>query len=547
MHRYLHSRARGSLSSLLTTHLSATVLLLCVASCLMACASDDSANGDDPVQESGGSSSTGNGPPAPTTGAPTAPSVPPVVTTPGVSSPTSNPPAPGGTDPMPSAPGSVEPTPSTTLPEQPAGNEGGSAGAGGGTPEDPGNGGGGTGATAPTGSGGNAGTDPMGEGGSGAAPVPTMDWLTSWGTSIQSMEPSNMPPPLGDKTLRQYVWLTFSGDTIRLELSNEKGSAPVEVTKVHIAKAGQMAGSIDTGSDAEFTFGGTADVTIPAGEAVWSDPLDYPVVELDRMAITMHFSSVPAEITGHPGARNTSYIGDGDVVSDGAVGGDTRDRWYFINTIDVMAPADTYTVALLGDSITDGYGIMNTFERWPDFLTLAIKEDSEVADKLSVLNLGMGANSLLTPTDHMDAGIDRFRRDVLGVPKIKWLIVLMGVNDIGEQTDLGLADQVTAAYQQIVEESHAEGILVYGSPITPFKGHSYQGGQALTIRNNINDWVINEGTFDELIRLDEAVADPGDPEQLLQRFSNDLLHPNALGYEAMGYAVDTSLFHTMLP
>ena len=69
----------------------------------------------------------------------------------------------------------------------------------------------------------------------------------------------------------------------------------------------------------------------------------------------------------------------------------------------------------------------------------------------------------------------------------------------------------------------------------------------MTLRNDINEWVINEGTFDGVIRPDEVVADPSDPEQLLPSLSNDGLHPNTAGYRAMGSAVDTGLFHEILP
>ncbi len=552
----MHHQARVSTSSskALALRLSTIALLACCLGALAGCASEDAPNDGASTAVSGGPS---GGATTPAVGGMPGSSVNATPGgSPGVAGTGSAPPAntsvtPGGSNPAATPAGSGGPG-ATPTPTEPG--AGGEPAAGGATPIEPASGSGGTGGAPPVSTVDDGGEAGMSAGGMGGAPdgnggaPPTEDWLTSWGTSIQSMEPSNMPPPLGGMTLRQYVWVTFSGDTIRLELSNEKGTAPVEITKVHIAKPGQGAGQIDPATDAEFTFGGTPDVSIPPGEAIWSDPLDYSIVELDRMALTMHFSSVPNEITGHPGARNTAYIGNGDVVADASFNAtDTRDRWYFINTIDVMAPADTYTVALLGDSITDGYGVLNAFQRWPDYLTLSIKDDPEIADKLSVLNLGMGANELLTPTDYMDAGIDRFKRDVLGDPKIKWLIVLMGVNDIGEKTDLSIAGRVTDAYQEIVELCHAEGILVYGSPITPFRGHSYDAGQALTLRNDINDWVINQGSFDTVIRLDEAVADPADPEQLLQRLSNDGLHPNTAGYEAMGNAVDTSLFHEMLP
>jgi len=55
--------------------------------------------------------------------------------------------------------------------------------------------------------------------------------------------------------------------------------------------------------------------------------------------------------------------------------------------------------------------------------------------------------------------------------------------------------------------------------------------------------VTTSGAFDTVIDLPSAVADPSDPQQLLPALSNDGLHPNLAGYEAMGSAVDLSLFY----
>ncbi len=332
-----------------------------------------------------------------------------------------------------------------------------------------------------------------------------------------------------------------------MQLSNEKGSSPVVIEKVHLASAGTAPGEIEPDTDTELLFSGSPRVTIPASATVWSDPVDFEVVELVKTAVSIHFTSVPTEITGHPGSRTTSYIAPGDVVSETELSGaQTRDRWYFIDTLEVMAPADAFAIAILGDSITDGYGILNEFARWPDFMTLALKNDENLRGHTSVLNFGMGANSLLSGNGYQDSGLVRFERDVLGRSKIRWLIVLHGVNDIGNQSNLALVEQVTTAYQTLIERGREAGILVYGSPLLPFKNNSYAGGQALTIRSQINDWVRTSGAFDDVIDLAAAVADPSDPEQLQASFSNDWLHPSRAGYEAMGNAVDLSLFRATL-
>lgn len=371
------------------------------------------------------------------------------------------------------------------------------------------------------------------------------EWLPSWATTMQRTEPRNLPPSLQGNTLRQFVWPTVSGTRIRIQLSNESGSTPLHINKVHIARAptegnpSNSGGRIDTATDAAFLFDGVPEVIIPAGETVWSDALDFSLDDLQLTAISIHLGAqVPAEITGHPGARTTSYITDGDAVSREVLpGAKTRDRWYFINAIEVMAPADAFAIAFLGDSITDGYGILNDFARWPDFLTLALKEHETFRNNRSVLNFGMGGNNLTVSDEHQDAGLLRFKRDVLTRDKIKWLIVLQGVNDIVYSNVE--AQPIIDAYQKIIDEAQARGIRVYGSPITPMGAAN---AEKEPIRSAINEWVRTSGAFDAAIDFDAVLRDPDTPSHLRPRYRLDDLHPNKAGYQAMSRAVDLSLF-----
>ena len=382
-----------------------------------------------------------------------------------------------------------------------------------------------------------------GSGGAGGGETAGMEWLPSWATTIQSTETANLPPALPNNTLRQFVWPTVSGEQIRIQLSNERGGGPVDIQKVHIARAltetdpGNSAGQIDTASEAAFTFGGAANVTIPVGETVWSDPLAFPLQEIQLTSITMQLgNAVPAAITGHPGARTTSYIASGDAVSQqGLAGAQTRDRWYFIDAIEVMAPADAYAIAVLGDSITDGYGVLNRFARWTDFLTLDLQNDPLLADSRSVLNFGMGANNLTVSGAFQESGLVRFERDVLKRDKIKWLFVMEGTNDIIYSNVQ--AQPIIDAYSQIIQRAHEKGILVYASPITP----TTQGNAS--IRNQVNDWIRTSGQFDKVVDFEAVIGDPNNANMIALMFNNDQLHPNDAGYKAMADAVPLPLFY----
>jgi len=382
--------------------------------------------------------------------------------------------------------------------------------------------------------------------GTGGDSSAAMEWLPSWATTIQKTETANKPTnALGGKTLRQFVWPTVSGSQIRIQLSNERGNVPVPVDKVHIALAktagdpGNSQGAIDTATDAAFTFGGMPNVTIPVGETVWSDPLDFPLQEIKLTAISMLLGAAVAQgddITGHPGARMKSYVATGDVVATEAITGlETPERWYYIDAIEVMAPADAYAVAILGDSITDGYGVHDKFARWPDALTTAMKADATLATKVSVLDFGMGGNKLAgAPGGDQDPGIVRFERDVLARDKIKKLIVLEGTNDVDGG---GAAAPVIAAYQSIVTQAEAAGIEVFISPITPMNAKNT--GE----RDTLNEWVRASANYDAGIDLDLAIRDPATPTNTLGSYKNDDLHPNEAGYQAMGVSIDLPLLY----
>ncbi len=259
--------------------------------------------------------------------------------------------------------------------------------------------------------------------------IPTPTWVGTWAASQQLPEPQNSlaPADLHDVTLRQIVHLSVGGATLRVHLSNAFGTEPLHFTSVHIARPlSTSSPAIDPASDKALSFSGSSDVTVPAGAEYISDPIDYSVAPLSNLAISFHLDTPPAQQTGHPGSRATSYYLHGDLVSAADLPAASKvDHWYQIAGVDVSAPRNAASIVALGDSITDGHGATtNGNDRWTDALAQRLQA-SPATQYFSVLNQGIGGNHLLTDGLGPNA-LARFDRDVLAQTGVRYLIVLGG-------------------------------------------------------------------------------------------------------------------------
>ncbi|MBR7674695.1 SGNH/GDSL hydrolase family protein [Streptomyces daliensis] len=379
----------------------------------------------------------------------------------------------------------------------------------------------------------------------------------------QLTEPGNMPPPpftqdgrvLDDSTLRQTVRATVGGDRMRLRLSNAFGGAPLPVTAVSVAlpldgRAGTAA--TEPGTARPVTFHGRASTSVPVGAQAVSDRLPFEVRAGTNLTVTMYLAEGQASdaITSHPGSRTTSYLLAGNHVTDGELPGATpTDHWYFLSGVEVEAPAGTDAVAVVGDSLTDGRGsTTNMNNRWPDQLFDRLRSRPATAGT-AVLNQAAGGNRVLN--DGLGPNLlARLDRDVLAQSGVERLIVFEGVNDIGTApatpaAQKDTADQLLAAYDQIVTRAHAQGIRVYGATLTPFGGNElYDDADRLreATRQRVNAWIRDSGTFDAVIDFDAATRDPAAPDRLLAAAdSGDHLHLTPHGYRLLADAVPARL------
>ena len=366
-------------------------------------------------------------------------------------------------------------------------------------------------------------------------------WVGSWSCAPYAAGAKNTPPSpyLTNNTLRQVVRVSIGGDTIRLKFSNKTCSTPVTMKSVYLAKS-DGASAIDVSTNTRLEFDGDTSVTIAAYSSVTSDALAFPLSPGMQVAITIYYGNVESsvDITSHVGSRTDSYIVSGNKSTQVDFSGATiTPHWYHINTIDVLAPDTAACVGVLGNSITDGYGLSGGLQnRWTDIFSQKLLDD-ERTDQIGVLNLGIGAT--LVSGSGATTGLSRYKDDVLSQSGLRWIVIFYGTNDIGGEAD---ASTIISAYQTIIEDAHEMGIKVYGSTITPFKGHSYYTEAHEQVRTSVNEWIRDSGKFDACIDFDKAIRDTDDTIKMAAVYSNDWLHPNAEGYAFLGNSVNADLF-----
>ena len=382
-------------------------------------------------------------------------------------------------------------------------------------------------------------------------------WVGSWATAPATSWPAIEGFPdstisLNDQTLRQIVRLTLGGEQIRVRLSNTFGDAPVNIGDAQVALRDSEFATV---ADSTFpiTFAGNTSVSIPPGALVLSDPIPMAVEPLQELAVSLYFPDETTASTVHPFALQTNYIsepGDHSVASEFPVAS-TTETSAFLTGIDVAATPESSAIVALGDSITDGFGSTSgAYGTWPD----ALANRLVVAGlPRAVLNEGIGGNRLLSdpPADFGLAmgenALARFDRDVLGQAGVEYLIIYMGINDIGmgtiDPTQVRSSVELITALTQVIERAHERGITVIGGTITPYEGANYYSPEGEATRQEVNAWIRTSGAFDHVVDFDAAVQDPAQPSRIRADFDpGDALHINDAGYIAMAEAINLDWF-----
>jgi lysophospholipase L1-like esterase len=407
-------------------------------------------------------------------------------------------------------------------------------------------------------------------------------WVTTWAASVQGPYPSgnaSAQPDLSfafpsaevgavDQTFRLMVKPDLWGNRIRLRFANTFGTQPVHFDEFYVGLQAS-GGMLVRGTNRAVTFGGGKhDLTLMAGQSALSDPVDLkfaadPALAGRRLAVSFHVVGQSGPMTWHAKGLTTSYVTPPKSGAHGKEEGDaaypfSTASWYFLDAVEVMAPADTVVVAAFGDSITDGTAsTLNGDDRWPDVLSHRLH--AAYGTHVVVVNEGIGGNQVLGPADYSASkpfaggppALQRLDRDIFGIAGLSAVIWLEGVNDFGAAD--ASADAVIAGVQEGVKRLRAHGgIKIVAATLTSSLKSTNGGYGADSVnerRQAFNKFIRGAGIFDAVVDFDAVTLDKS-TGTLLPMFqppstaggAGDLLHPNRAGYQAMGNAIDIKLF-----
>ena len=373
------------------------------------------------------------------------------------------------------------------------------------------------------------------------------NWVGTWATAPQTVVKSFMPYNncMTNRSVRQVVKVSIGGDVIRLKLSNIYSMQPVEIRSIYIAHA-KDSFDIDAKTAQYFKFGNSYKTVIPAGKQIVSDALKFNLRNLERVAITINYTSAPEIPTVHMGSRTTSYIMKGVTNAHSNFAKAFRENhWYNISGIDVYTMSNNMSaIAIIGNSITDGKcSTDNAQNRWPDVMSEMLQLKHKITNQ-GVLNLGIGNNRVTVPGGFGALAKERFDRDILMQSGVKKVVIFEGINDIGAArsgSSETVARQIIESIQGMVKKAKARKMKVYLGTITPFKGAGYYSHFHEAARLYVNDWIRSQAkNVDGILDFAKLLQDPNDDRRMKREYaSNDWLHPNPTGYKAMGiYAAD---------
>ncbi len=376
--------------------------------------------------------------------------------------------------------------------------------------------------------------------------APQNNWKGSTAPALVNFAFPFTPPALPqaqNQTMRMIVKPDLWGSTMRVRLSNTWGTGPVTFGRVAVGLQ-SYSGATVARTNTPVTFAGHPSVTVPAGAEVFSDPVHLRwvrgggerdddervdrVVEGRNLAVSMYIPDASGPMTYHSNALQESFLaapstGDHTLDDSDAAFPYETSSWFFLDAVDVLAPADTRVMVGAGSSSADGAittpGNNDRFLNW-----MSRRLHAAYGQHVSVVNEGIGGDTAAIPIPPQTRPLlqvlpERFDRDILGVSGVTDVIFYAGTNDFGDGIPPA---QSIASLQDLVRRLHDRGIHAIGATLISNVGQSGTNQDTYAAHDAINDFIRLPGSFDSLADFFAVTADPTNTDE----FGNPILFPH---------------------
>lgn len=395
-------------------------------------------------------------------------------------------------------------------------------------------------------------------------------WIAAWGTGPAQLRLtgySDIASLFGPMNARSVITPTASGSKIRFLVSNRYGKEAITINSMSVARS-TSGSKIEKTSASPITFGGRYEVTIPAGQELYSDAISFPVNAMENIAVSIFTQNFGGFTTmGLSGGKTYIAPSESDMTREetlsiiaekeftdvleaifGDIGISLSDDLISIMPcvigMDVLSDESAYSVVVIGDST-----VANDF---PLSLAQAIYEEG--VSNVGIVGKGVFGNSLtanglgLGDVLYADSVAIRLHKDVFSQSGVEYVIIKAGVNDIinpvSADATIGFSqptsDQLIKAYRQIFELCHNNGKKVIVVGITQWKGHTRnyfnKGPQYVRtdkefqedwqIAKDVNEWLASTNEHDGFVDFNEISAGGSkDADAILPSYTSDGLHP----------------------
>lgn len=371
-----------------------------------------------------------------------------------------------------------------------------------------------------------------------------MKWVTVWGNA-PSITEHRAETYAKDITLRYPVTCAFGGQKVRLHFSNFCGTEPVTLTRVTLARAmGDR--EISLHNARLVTFGGEESVTIPAGEEIFSDEINFRIKPKGVLAVSIYLGSFTLMRTGVVaiGPLSKGFFSVGDCTFSQVLPLErtrTTSTFYFFCGLDLYTEDENRAVILYGDSITA--------QSWADYLAMECMNDPY--NRIAIVRRAASGTrvlreySCITYESYGLSGRHRFEREISTVSGADTVIIQQGINDIihpvgtdvnpfRPMSDLPAAGQLEEGVEEYFKIAADRGLKVYIGTLLPIKGWRTYAPFREDLRSAFNDWARSRRDIAGCIDFDRALRSPEDPAAFAAGYdSGDHLHPSESAYRAM--------------